>query len=135
MRCAPHASRSTPLGAKSHPQLLLIARTRSSDSSWLPCQIGCIVLAPIATHYVRAGSARAQQHLDPPEQQVSAARVTLARIEPPMHRIPLLAKANCTDGPTGNLSGLVVRANNRTLEYFVVCDMTPGMPVEHLVPR
>jgi hypothetical protein len=52
-----------------------------------------------------------------------------------MHRIPLLAKADCTDGPTGNLSGLVVRAGNRTLEYFVVCDLTPGMPVEHLVPR
>ena len=52
-----------------------------------------------------------------------------------MLRIPLTAHAECTDGPCGDLSGLVIRADSRTLEYFVVRDTTPGHPIERLVPR
>jgi hypothetical protein len=31
--------------------------------------------------------------------------------------------------------GLVIRADSRTLEYYVVRDTTPGHPIERLVPR
>ena len=52
-----------------------------------------------------------------------------------MHRIPLTAPAECVDGPCGGLAGLVIRADSRTLEYYVVRDTTPGHPIERLVPR
>src|SRR5690242_3515575 len=52
-----------------------------------------------------------------------------------MQRIPLTAHAECADGPCGELSGLIVRANQPLLEYYVVRDTTPGHPVERLVPR
>src|SRR5262245_15590452 len=52
-----------------------------------------------------------------------------------MQRIPLTAHAECVDGPCGDLVGLVVRADSRTLEYYVVRDTTPGHPTERLVPR
>ena len=52
-----------------------------------------------------------------------------------MQRIPLTAHAECVDGPCGDLSGLVVRADSRTLEYYVVRDTTPGHPLERLVQR
>jgi hypothetical protein len=52
-----------------------------------------------------------------------------------MPRIPLTAHAECREGPCGALAGLVVKANSRTLEYYVVRDTTPGHPIERLVPR
>ena len=52
-----------------------------------------------------------------------------------MLRIPLTAHAECVDGPCGDLTGLVIRADSRTLEYYVVRDTTPGHPIERLVPR
>jgi len=52
-----------------------------------------------------------------------------------MQKIPLAAHAECVDGPCGELAGLVIRADSRTLEYFVVRDITPGHPIERLVPR
>jgi hypothetical protein len=52
-----------------------------------------------------------------------------------MQRIPLTARAECVDGVCGGLAGLVIRANARTLEYYVVRDTTPGHPIERLVPR
>ena len=52
-----------------------------------------------------------------------------------VQRIPLTAKAQCADGARGDLSGLVVRADSRTLEYFVVLDNTEGHRIERLVPR
>ena len=52
-----------------------------------------------------------------------------------MHRIPLTAPAECVDGPCGKLAGSVIKANSRTLEYYVVRDTTPGHPIERLVPR
>ena len=52
-----------------------------------------------------------------------------------MQRIPLTAHAECVDGPCGELAGLVIRADSRTLEYYVVRDATPGHPIERLVPR
>jgi uncharacterized membrane protein len=52
-----------------------------------------------------------------------------------MQRIPLIARAECAEGPCGDLSGLCVRANSQTLEYYVVRDTTPGHPIERLVPR
>lgn len=52
-----------------------------------------------------------------------------------MPRIPLNAHAQCADGPCGDLCGLVVRADTRVLEYYVVRDTTPGHPIERLVPR
>jgi uncharacterized membrane protein len=52
-----------------------------------------------------------------------------------MQRIPLTAHAECTDGPSGDLSGLIVRAETRALEYYVVGDTTPGHAIERLVPR
>ena len=52
-----------------------------------------------------------------------------------MPRIPLTAHAACVDGPCGDLTGLVIRADSRTLEYYVVRDNTPGHPIERLVPR
>jgi uncharacterized membrane protein len=47
----------------------------------------------------------------------------------------MTAHAECADGPTGDLSGLVVRAETRALEYYVVLDTTPGHAIERLVPR
>ncbi|HEY1293487.1 MAG TPA: hypothetical protein VGJ60_10425 [Chloroflexota bacterium] len=52
-----------------------------------------------------------------------------------MLRIPLTAHAECVDGLCGDLTGLVIRADSRTLEYYVVRDTTPGHPIERLVPR
>jgi uncharacterized membrane protein len=52
-----------------------------------------------------------------------------------MQRIPLTARAECVDGPCGGLSGLVVRADSRTLEYYVVRDNTPNHAIERLVAR
>ncbi len=52
-----------------------------------------------------------------------------------MHRIPLTAPAECVDGACGGLSGLVIRADSRTVEYYVVRDTTPGHAIERLVPR
>jgi len=52
-----------------------------------------------------------------------------------MLRIPLTAHAECADGPCGDLTGLVIRADSRTLEYYVIRDTTPGHPIERLVPR
>jgi len=52
-----------------------------------------------------------------------------------MQRIPLTAHAECTDGPCGDLAGLVIRADSRALEYYVVRDTSPGHPIERLVPR
>ena len=52
-----------------------------------------------------------------------------------MARIPLTAHAECVDGPCGDLAGLVIRADSRTLDYYVVRDTTPGHPIERLVPR
>jgi len=52
-----------------------------------------------------------------------------------MQRIPLTAHAECADGPCGELAGLVIRADSRALEYYVVRDTTPGHPIERLVPR
>jgi hypothetical protein len=52
-----------------------------------------------------------------------------------MQRIPLTAHAECVDGPCGDLAGLVIRADSRTLEYYVVRYTTPGHPIERLVPR
>jgi uncharacterized membrane protein len=52
-----------------------------------------------------------------------------------MQRIPLTAHAQASDGPCGELSGLVVSAEPPTLEYYVVRDTTPGHPIERLVPR
>lgn len=51
-----------------------------------------------------------------------------------MRRIPLTARAECVEGPCGELAGLVVRANSHSLEYYVVRDTTPGHPIERLVP-
>jgi uncharacterized membrane protein len=52
-----------------------------------------------------------------------------------MQRMPLTARAECADGPCGELTGLVVSADSRTLEYYVVRDTTPGHLIERLVPR
>jgi hypothetical protein len=52
-----------------------------------------------------------------------------------MPRIPLTAHAECVDGACGELAGLVIRADSRTLEYYVVRDTTPGHAIERLVPR
>ena len=52
-----------------------------------------------------------------------------------MQRIPLTARAECVDGPCGDLSGVVIRADSRALEYYVVRDTTPGHAIERLVPR
>lgn len=52
-----------------------------------------------------------------------------------MLRIPLTAHAECVDGACGDLTGLVIRADSRTVEYYVVRDTTPGHPIERLVPR
>jgi hypothetical protein len=52
-----------------------------------------------------------------------------------MQRIPLIAQAECVDGPCGELAGLVIRADSRTVEYYVVRDTTPGHAIERLVPR
>ena len=52
-----------------------------------------------------------------------------------MQRIPLTAQAECVDGPCGEVAGLVIRADSRSLEYYVVRDTTPGHAIERLVPR
>jgi len=52
-----------------------------------------------------------------------------------MQRIPLTAHVECVDGPCGDVAGLVIRADSRVLEYYVVRDTTPGHPIERLVPR
>ena len=52
-----------------------------------------------------------------------------------MQRIPLHAHAECTDGPCGDLAGVVVKADTRGVEYYVVRDNTPGHAIERLVPR
>src|SRR5438270_9156839 len=52
-----------------------------------------------------------------------------------MQRTPMTAHAECADGACGDLAGLIVRADSRTLDWYVVRDTSPGHPIERLVPR